>query len=384
MGAVILRAGRPDALYPTPFATARRNPGWPDSSRMHPAYEELARRAGVGNTHRFVHPPPMALLLWPLSFLPYDKALWAWSLGMGMCAWGTCLLSGRIHAALLPREHAARSALILLAAFSPLMMKTLRGANITPLVSLALALGLSALIRGSRNVWGAIGIVVAGLGKGVGALLLPLAFVRRQWRILMWTLGLSAAILLASLLVMGIQPFLDFLLRIMPAMNQPDPFNANQSLYGFLFRARAGTALPPGIVTTVRAVGYAALTAALVLVLLARQQVRESAPHLCAAAALLTALSLVFSPFAWDHYSLYLVPAWAWLFWEARQSRGALVCALLAIALIWCPLAAIRDGSLVRWMPAQSHMLLGHLLCAGLATRRLCQRRPGPSMPMPS
>jgi hypothetical protein len=326
----------------------------------------------------------MALLLWPLSFLSYGEALWAWSLGMGMCAWGTCLLCGRIHAALLPRQHAARSALILLAAFSPLMMKTLRGANITPLVSLSLALGLSALIQGTRNVWGAIGIVVAGLAKGVGALLLPLAFIRRQWRMLTWTIGLSATILLASLLVMGVQPFLDFLLRIMPAMNQPDPSNANQSIYGLLFRARARTPLPPGTVTAVRAVGYAAWIAALVLVLLARQQVRESAAHLCAAATLLVALSLVFSPFAWEHYSLYLVPAWAWLFWEARQSRGARVAALLAIALIWCPLSTIRDGSLVRWMPAQSHMLLGHLLCAGLATHRLWRGRPGPSMPMAS
>jgi hypothetical protein len=383
MGAVILRAGRTDALYPNPLETARRNPGWPDGSLMHPAYEELALRAGVGNTHRFVHPPPMAVVLWPLSFLSYEKALWAWSFAMGLCAWGTCLLAGRIHEALLPRGQAARTALILLAAFSPLMMKTLRGANITPLVSLGLGLGLHALVRGSRDVWGAAGIVMAGLAKGIGVVLLPLALIRSRWRIWAWTAGLSAALLLTSLFIMGVAPFLDFLLRIAPAMNQPDPFHGNQSLYGLLFRANAGAPLPPGTIAAVRAAGYVALTGALVLLFLARQRVRDSGPHLCAAAALLTTLSLLFSPFAWDHYSVYLVPAWAWLFWEARQSFGSRVCAWLAISMIWCPLSVIRDGAFVLWIPAQSHMVLGHLLCAGLAAHRLCRESRDRSIPLP-
>ncbi len=385
MGAMVLRHGPMEALYPRPKPGDAQNPGWPGSSTMHPAYEELARRAGVGDAHRFVHPPPMALVVGPLAFLPYPIALWVWSMLMGLCAWGTCVMAARLHAHLRPSHPpSARAVLILLAGCSPLMVKALRVANVTPAVSLAFGAGLCALVTQSRDFRGAAGIVGAGLGKGIGALLLPLALLQHRWRLLWWTVVLSAALLLMAWGFMGARPFLDFFSVILPALQRPDPFDGNQSIYGAFFRAHAGAPLAPALLTTVKGTGLLLHLAAVGLLISKRKAVRTSTPHLLAGAALLTSLSLLFSPFTWDHYTLYLVPLWAWLFYEASSARLLRIAVIAALALTWCPLAAIREGALLPWVPARSHMLLGYVLVAVIAAHRLLRPFPAPAPDPPA
>lgn len=84
MGGVVARAGLWHALYPKPIPGAPENAGTQTASTMHPDHAALAVRVGVGDANRFFQPPPVALLLAPLSLLSYDAALWIWLVAMSL------------------------------------------------------------------------------------------------------------------------------------------------------------------------------------------------------------------------------------------------------------------------------------------------------------
>ena len=79
MGGVIARLGAWDQLYPVPKAGLMRNPGFIEDSTPKPLYaREMQARIPAGEGVRYMQPPPVALLLIPLSFLTYEQAYLAW------------------------------------------------------------------------------------------------------------------------------------------------------------------------------------------------------------------------------------------------------------------------------------------------------------------
>ena len=87
MGGLLARTGEWSSLYPTPRPGGADHPGYPSASTLPPKYEQLLHEAGVDDNARFVLPPPVALLLAPLSLFDYKTANGIWSLLMSLCLW---------------------------------------------------------------------------------------------------------------------------------------------------------------------------------------------------------------------------------------------------------------------------------------------------------
>ncbi len=140
MGGAILLEGEFDSLYPVPIVGMEANVGWSDSSHPKPVYCTIAEERGVENSFRYILPPPTTLMLAPLALLPYPVAKWVWVCFLGFCCWSICFFSFRMGIRCgLPRFGGLVWWCVW--AFSPLMLKTIRTANSTPVVALALGLG---------------------------------------------------------------------------------------------------------------------------------------------------------------------------------------------------------------------------------------------------
>lgn len=196
MGGAICVERAFDSLYPIPKDDLIANVGWPDSSVLKPGYAAIAEARGVENSFRFILPPPTTLLLAPVSLFPYPSARWVWVGMLGFCCWGVCWLSYRVGT----QNNVSRcTALfwVMFWAFSPLMLKTLRTANSTPMVALALGLGAFAIFR-DRRVMAVGACLVAGLFKGTSLIFVPFILFTRRWKIAMY--GCLAVIVLLSLI----------------------------------------------------------------------------------------------------------------------------------------------------------------------------------------
>jgi hypothetical protein len=112
----------------------------------------------------------------------------------------------------------------------------------------------------------------------------------------------------------------------------------NRSFFYVLMKlAHPGLDHPPplsgGWLLAARGAQLATLLGILAIVFTRPRATWRSPAHVMAAAAALLCWFLIFTPILWDHYLLYLVPLWGWLWWEARRSRFAAVAVIAAIAL---------------------------------------------------
>jgi hypothetical protein len=76
----------------------------------------------------------------------------------------------------------------------------------------------------------------------------------------------------------------------------------------------------------------------------------------------------------WEHYCVYLVPFWGWLFWEARQSLAKKAAVAAIMATSWVPWSAIVRLKLHE--PLNSAMLWGTCLVLILAIARMTANAP--------
>src|SRR5579863_2676628 len=80
MGGLIARVGAWDSLYPIPIPNSPINAGFAEGSIMRPQYRDLAFSHGLDEgAVRFIQPPPVALLLIPLSWLPVHTSFYLWT-----------------------------------------------------------------------------------------------------------------------------------------------------------------------------------------------------------------------------------------------------------------------------------------------------------------
>lgn len=373
-GAMILRERGAD-LYPVPVAGAKKNAGFTDSSRLRPLYERIALEQRIAEFNRFVYTPPAALAFAPLALLDYRGARAVWVVAMCLCGWGVALAAASIHARVRGRPGRADGMICMAVAASPLMFLTLRSGNITPAIALALALSMLALHAG-KVVTGTAALAAGGIFKGTSAALLPLVVGLGRWRQLVaLSLG-TAAVLLATVLWIGTEPFHVFFEEIAPTLSRSTASSANQSLAGAWLRATGSDALPPVWGTGLRACGAAALVGSTAVVALRARSLRASSACFFAACAGLVSLVLVLSPLVWAHYHLYAAPLWGWAVLEGRRSRLDACLAWGSIGLAFAPVCVFDPpGAGVFGEALRAHMLLGALCTLTLAARRLV--RPG-------
>src|SRR5262245_15309599 len=98
MGGVIARHGAWADLYPIPKPGAETNPGEPENSDLRPGYAKLARQYGMSELGtRYIQPPPFALLMVPLTFLPPKIAHPFWIFLLCLATWGIARQSARAY-----------------------------------------------------------------------------------------------------------------------------------------------------------------------------------------------------------------------------------------------------------------------------------------------
>lgn len=355
MGGAICLERAYEGLYPEPKEGIVANVGWPESSAPREEYIAIAEERGVENTFRYILPPPTTLLLAPLALLPYTIARWIWVGTLGLCCWGVCWLSywggvrvggGRISSLFW----------VLFWAFSPLMLKTLRTANSTPIVALAIGGAAYAVFRDKRSL-AVVACLVAGLLKGTSLVFAPFMLFSRRWHMI--GLGVVSVIVINVLTIAwaGIDVYHEFLSVVYPSTKIPDPFLGNQSIYGFLHRVSGG--FNPASTVAVKGLGLALMVAAIFHLWRTRHVWMSDVTMYIRSVVILMGLYLVFSAYCWDHYVLFYLPFWGVLWGAGRWGTRTL--ALVFAGLVWLPLAVVRGGELLTSEPAQSHMLWGQL-----------------------
>jgi alpha-1,2-mannosyltransferase len=268
----------------------------------------------------FIYPPPFAVVFLPLTWFPFSAVRLLWCLGMGLIAARACQRAWQ----LVNRERGPppRPWLCLavgLAISLRFVLSDLGHGQVNLLV-IGLALEGAALAEEERPRLAALCLALAVVFKLTPAVLVLGWLVARRQRLVAWTAGLGAALLLLPSLVFGVGRNLEYLLRF---VTEVTPWNARQhafvpnnaSLSSWLHRLLVGQAeagatpqrmlasLPPGAVD--------ALTSALGLVVLGvvlwRVAPRDGRPGPATrAAALLAAIPLV-SPVAWKPHLVCLI-----------------------------------------------------------------------------
>ena len=368
MGALMAREGEWESLYPIPNPEATDNAGWSHASRMRPTYARLAAESGIGDVNRFIQPPPMALLLAPLAWLPYPQAHVVWLLLMTLAALGVSLAASRFYYVAGGERPWIAAALVFGVACSPLMVRTLRTSQITPAVAFCIGTALFGL-HARNDLKTAVTVSLGALAKYVTLVLLPLAVVARRYRLLAWIAALSAAIVLVTWAVTGSGPFEVFLYEIAPTFSHSSPWQGNQGISGSVLRFTGRESLDTMETATVRLVGVAILAFLFVVIFRRSKLSIHNATWLPPSACSLVAWFLIFSPISWDHYHLYLCPFWGWLVREAEKSTRWRIPILAALASSASSLAVFPGVQLPE--PLLSHMLWSSIFFLAYSAYRL-------------
>ena len=314
------------------------------------AYDSAARRLAAGQPlyppgiaeaynsgsyeGLYLYPPPLAAALAPLTFLARDSAA---------IAWLALRIAGMVLAcALLPIGLAARAALLGVASLSFPVWYDLNLGNISVLLFL-----LSAVVwRFHDRKIGAVALAAAGMLRyPFGIVLIGLALARR-WRQVGWTIVAGVLIGVATLPVVGVGGWLDYLAAVRSLGDvSSGPHNLN------LGTTAAALGLPgPGAFW----VGVQVVAAALATAYAALRRDRTTALVVSLAATILS------FPFFHPHYLVQLlIPA---AFLAGRGQWWGLVLPLLG----WLP------GELMA--PAAMVGMLVPLVPAGFAATRAIRR----------
>ena len=352
MAAVIARAGAWDSLYPIPDPASNDNAGWAHASRMTPRYARLAAEHGVGDVNRFIQPPPMALLLAPLAWLSFEHAHLVWLMLMTLAAGGLGLTACHIYRLSDGQAPWVAFGLVFSVVCSPLMVRSIRTGQVSPLVALCLWAAVITLAK-HEDIKTALAVSVGGLAKYVTFALLPVMLIAKRGKTLAGLAALSVLALGSTLAVIGSGPFEIFIRDLLPTFSRPNPWRGNQSISGFLMRVQGIEVFGFSEAAVIRAMAAAVL--AWLVWIIYRRGMTDSVRWLLPASCTLVCWFVIFSPIAWEHYQLYLCPFWGWLIHGAEQSVRWRITIVAAIASSASSLALLPVIALPE--PLLSHML---------------------------
>ncbi|MEE9368094.1 MAG: glycosyltransferase family 87 protein [Pontiella sp.] len=357
MAGKVLIHGRFDALYPIPIEGKNsHNIGWPEMSEVKPGYRDLMGKYGVEDNHRFILPPPSALLFVPFSLLPYPLAKWVWVIALGSAFWGAGFLAFRIG---LRTGATVQVALLwwLVWSFSPLYLKGLRTGNATPLA--ALFLGLAAVgVYKNKAARTVVGCIAVTLLKGTGVLLIPLILLLKRWKIAIVGVVLTTCILGLMLVIAGGDLFREYFSVVYTTTRQPDSFIGNQSVFGFLVRV-LGT-LTSFQITLIKSLSAVMLGACCWKMWQTRKLLRNDFPYFINWVVVLLSIYLLSSFYCWEHYMFFYLPFWIVLWGSSGRCVKGLL--LVSSLLILVPFSVVRGGAWCSVEPFGSHMMLGQVL----------------------
>jgi hypothetical protein len=355
LGGWTVRVQAWDSLYPIPREGSTINPGQQEDSILRPRIAEIAQRTGVGEKcTRYIQPPPFALLLWPLSFLPFRAALWVWMYLNLLAAWGVSLQAGKLYERCVGHSTPLIGVLIVAIDTSPTVHRCVRIENMSPIVGWLIGYATLELLRrdGPRA---ALAITVGTVAKYSLAALLPVYLAMHKWRTILWGLLMAATLLAVALAVMTTEPFRIFFREIAPTLGRSISLTGNQSFQGFLLRILHADVVPPAVLRAVHIAQAATLLLLLWSIFRRKRSFWNEPVHVFRGLLRAGRVAADFSPIFWDHYHAYLYPFWGWLAWEGHRSRIRLAAVLLIMAASYVPTPILTSIRLPE--PLASHLL---------------------------
>jgi hypothetical protein len=253
----------------------------------------------------YLYSPPLAVAMVPFTALSLPVATWVW------VALRIVLLAAAC--ALMPVALRVRLGVFAAAAFSSAVLGDLNLGNVSVVVA-----ALTALVwRWLERPAGAAVLAVVMSVRPTMGLLLVTWLLRRRWRPVVWTGAAGLLLIAATLPVVGLEGYRDYL-RVLGNVSEVTGVPNNLDLGSTVVRLGLG----PLPATVALFAGYAV---ALVAMLLSLRRDREVAFMVTIGASLLLA------PLLWDHYLASLIVPAAFL--AQRGRTWALALPLLS----WLP-----------------------------------------------
>ena len=293
---LLVRAGNADQLYDNPVPTCLR---------------EFGYRLGPGP---YIYPPPLAVVLSPLTLLRFPAASMVWfALGLALCIHLTWIL---VRAA--PRPGLPATLLVLITFFcSNAILGDITLGNVNALVAWLVVLSLALVLRGRDGPAGAA-LAGAFLIKLTPALLLAYLAMTRRWRALVLFCTTAVLVCGATAAVTGPACFVRFLASF-PAWSQREDIVSNQSLMGTLSRLLRGSAHSDAVIAWPAAVTplWLAVSGAVLLVTMERIWRRRGDAFYCY--GLVAVCTALVSPVTWIPHLVVLMIA---IVWQIRAAVG--------------------------------------------------------------
>ena len=300
-------------------------------------WDQVAQASGLGATLHFCTLPFTALILEPLSHVPWSKAYMLW------CWLSALLLVASVHYTL--RLARARPFWPMLAvfvaaglAFFPYIQGLWLG-QIDGLILVSWVLGTYLWSRG-KPVSSAFCFAVGTMVKLTPALVAPLFLLRRQWRWLAAYCGWMAALTGVSIWRLGLENHIAWYRMVYPILSCPVPYIENRSLGSFLIALYYGGVflynhIPQSIPGFVCLFAKTASAGAFLGALYLLWKRNRHSSGLTYELIIMSVISLVVSPTSWRHYFvltlLPLVYLWVVLLKSGERSFELKLLALVTL-----------------------------------------------------
>lgn len=375
MGGYMARTGQWNSLYPVPLSDAEGNAGYPGGSKSHPAYDRAATELGIGDSFRFIHAPPVALLMAPVTLLPLNTAQVLWTLLMALCVGGSAIYAGLLFRELHGDSPLEEGAVVLATVVLPRALFSSAIGNVSPLVAVCLGAGVVALLRnGPRRA--AVATTVGAFAKYAPFLLLFLMVLRRSWRAVAWMAGATAAACLVTLACGGAQPFVVFFRDIWPTLQRPTLSWTSQTVWGTSAELWGGTTLYPLAHTLLEILKVVSIACVAGLLIWRARRAPLSAANTIAGTVLLLCWLLLFGPITWGHYSVYFAPFMGWLYYACRVNNGKIIWGALIVLLMFIPWKSVPLPAALAYLLVHFSLFMGILLLGIFAAALLVRGEP--------
>lgn len=372
MGGSMARTGQWNALYPVPLPNAEGNAGYPDGSKSHPAYERVAMELGIGDSFRFIHAPPVALLMAPLTLLPLSTAQHLWTILMALCVGGSAVYAGLLFRELRGPAPLQEAAVVLATALLPRALFSSAIGNVSPLVGLCLGTGILTLLRNNQRQ-AAAATIIGAFAKYAPALLLFVMVLRRSWRALAYTAAAAVTVSLVTLAFSGPQPFVVFFRDIWPTLQRPTLSWTSQTVWGTSTELWGGTTAYPLIHTLLQILKGVSFLGIAVLLIWRARRAPLSRENTIAGTLVLLCWLLLFGPITWGHYAAYFAPFTGWLYHVCRANKGKIVWGALIVLLVFIPWKSVPLPAAPAYVLVHFSLFLGILLFGALASYLLAR-----------
>ena len=326
--ALVARSGDWSGLYPDPLPNGERNAGSMVSARPNLKYLELAGAQGVVPAFNFIQPPAVAVLYYPLGWFSYEQGKRFWRFLGNHAIFGMAIFSGLIARRLAGSQTPTIPEISTVAIVC--VLNRMRGilwvGNVSPIVGFAIAAGIYLLLRNKLRS-GTIWLGIAAVLKISPAVLFLPALLMRGARGVLPGLLMVMGLLLASLMITGVDPWVTYLTKIVPTLERPwlpavDHPGCTSSIYGVAYYFTQQNPLPHGILIGLKAMSFAATGLVALLWCMKRESIATDDRVALAAFASATVVPLIFAPLAWPHYSFLVVVYTGWLLFEFFNRAG--------------------------------------------------------------